>query len=399
MKQQSRENQHTTDTQNNFKSRRLTVEKWITFDSVSKNYGVVFYYGNDKKGKGIKSSQTFKTLKEARKARDCFYDKKNYEKRNFTVFVPRKICLSDYLNEFIEYHQDEKEVTTVRHWKSIQKRTESHVIGGEYICNLTPVDVEGYIRFLRKEGLKPQTIRGHVAFIGATLKKAVKNGYIIKNPVDGIDMPKMKPEDKKTWNSSKLQKYKTLCSAVKENPDKVTQTIFYLGMVLGLRRGEMLGLKWENVDLKTGAVRIVNNRVPLESEMIDKNPKTYTSRRLLCAGEHLLTFLVGLKKWQEKYIGKGCEYVITNPRTKKPPTAMAVYTSFKKFLKENGAEEWTIHDLRHAYGTLAYKGGEDILSVSHSMGHSSTTVTIRYYTHLDETESAACSATVAKAVF
>lgn len=165
--------------------------------------------------------------------------------------------------------------------------------------------------------MKAQTINKDLIFLSSVFESAYKDELIIKNPVKLVD--KLKETEKFTANYYTKEELKIILTNIKDYHNKNVQLTYYWGLFLGLRRGEMAGLKWESIDFKKERIRIENNRVNVSGKAIDGSPKSITSERIifLSKNQDFRNCLQQIKQRQYEKFG-GCEYLMVNPQTGKP---------------------------------------------------------------------------------
>lgn len=111
------------------------------------------------------------------------------------------------------------------------------------------------------------------------MERAWKDEFISNNPAKRVDKLPLSESNKFAGSPYTLEECKTIFAALENYRNRNVRIAFYLGIFLGLRRGEMIALKWENVDMEKGYIKVVENRVKVGSKIIMKSPKSKTSNR------------------------------------------------------------------------------------------------------------------------
>ena len=208
-------------------------------------------------------------------------------------------------------------------------------------------------------------------------------GLVTRNVSEAVELPKLEKYKASFYDGKKIEK---LLKAVKDTYIEVVVTIT---IAMGLRRSEVLGLKWEHVDLDNGELKIVQARVRKGSEAIIKNTKTSGSTRTLSMPEYLVRYLKQIKLKQEqnkKWVFGNTyndeDYVCCNADGT-PLGVTYVSQLFKEILEKNNLPHIRFHDLRHSNASFLLKQGVSMKELQGWLGHSSMTTTADIYAHVD----------------
>jgi len=231
------------------------------------------------------------------------------------------------------------------------------------------------------------------------LKQAVKWNRIYRNPVELIDLPR---QDKKEMTALSPEQVKTFMEAITFSPWKV---IFSLLIDSGMRPGEALGLKWDDVDFQNGRVTINRSLTRIQKNSdpelyllkiilniknwIIQEPKTKRSRRTIPLTKQVLNDLREhqIKQKQEKLKAKPGTYTdhkfVFAANNGEPMSEQHIYNRyFKPLLKSAGLPDVRLYDLRHSCATLLLSAGENPKVVSERLGHASIVLTLDTYSHV-----------------
>ena len=146
-------------------------------------------------------------------------------------------------------------------------------------------------------------------------------------------------------------------------------------LATGLRRGELLGLKWEDIDLDRGNLRVKRQIARIDGEIVEAPLKTKNAYRTLPLAEDTVDVL----QQQKKKVGSS-PWVFPSP-TGGPISPDSVLHMLHRVLKRAGLPRVRFHDLRHTFATMALQNGVDIKTVSSMLGHYDAGFTLRTYTH------------------
>lgn len=221
------------------------------------------------------------------------------------------------------------------------------------------------------KGLSPKTVRNLHNIISSALDKAVLERLIPSNPAHGRILPKQEHREMKTLPLDQLDRFFTEArhSGVFEQ--------YYTEMATGLRRGELLGLKWSDIDYNNLTITVRRQILRLNGVVQEAPLKTKNSYRQISIAQDLADIL---KSKQQREYGL-TEYVFSSPNGG-PISPDSVLNMLHRVLKRVGMEEIRYHDLRHTFATLAIQNGVDIKTVSQMLGHYSAGFTLDTYAHV-----------------
>lgn len=325
-----------------------------------------------------------------RKAEQILRDKIQEYELNENI-IPTDILFCDYVVYWLNLI--EKKVDTITHqgYKSV---SEAHIIPyfkekGVKLSNTKRNDIQEYIdiksysgRLDGKGGLSPKTIKTHKLIIQLVCKEAVKNDLIIKNPCDFVVLPKQQRRETDFYNIDELQKM------FSELKNEQLYPLLYFTVMYGLRRSEVLGLKWDSINLDNNIITIKHTVVRFTSVVEKDSTKNASSYRSYPITQDVKNILLMLKE-QEKENRRlfGCEYVendyIFKWQDGKPFAPDYVTMKFSKLLKQHNLRHIRFHDLRHSCASLLVANGFMLKDIQEWLGHSDIQVTANIYAHLD----------------
>ena len=247
-------------------------------------------------------------------------------------------------------------------------------LGNIKMCDLTRQHLQQYFQELNGV-LSPNTMKKHKALIHSIIENACLNGIVPNNVAVSLELPKVKRFEGKALNENEL---KDLLEKVKHKPEPL-KAIIILAVIYGLRRSEICGLRWSDIDFNQNVMHIRNtvtsyNGLTIESEQT----KTASSRRDIILISNTVPYLENLKKISKS--DKVCSH--TNGKAMRPDY---ISKSAVKFLKECGFEDVRLHDLRHTAATVLAKRLPPKL-VQTFLGHSDIQTTLNIYTHISTSD-------------
>lgn len=252
------------------------------------------------------------------------------------------------------------------------------------IKSISIATVEKFISIRQRNNINITMLRKLIVTFNQVMNYAVRHRYIDYNPVRDAERPKGQGRDEKEFITIfKPVEIKTFLDEVKGHK---YQTLFLLAIMSGARQGELLGLKWSEIDWK-------NNQIKIRRTFNCRKwyqPKTKASSREIDLGP---TMMRELKKWKLACPVNELDLVFPYDATGNPiePTWL-VRNHFYPALKAAGLPRMRFHDLRHTYASLLIKQGENLKYIQSQLGHSNPTVTLNTYSHLMESvnQEAAC---------
>lgn len=226
------------------------------------------------------------------------------------------------------------------------------------------------------EQIRKATVKREYSHLRAVLNWAVANDYLMANRVVRVEFR----DDEEEFESTILSAGQLASILAKLKQDYYNLYIpILLCSLLGLRRGEALGLKWEDVDLENNLLYIKNSLVQSQGKLFEQNRvKTISSKRCLAMPQLLVDELRAHKKMNEDL---GSEYVCSNIFEGKPLKPDNLTHKFHSYVKKEFGIEIRLHDLRHNLNQLMYECGVDNSTRARVLGHSDVKTTETIYTH------------------
>lgn len=253
---------------------------------------------------------------------------------------------------------------------------------GVKLSELKAYHIQEFYSFqMQDKGVKNNTIHHYHAYIHKCLDYAVKMEYIISNPADKVTLPRKEKHHAKYIESPADIKF--LLEQVK---GKTIEPVFVLAIYLGLRRGEIAGLKWKYINFEQGTLSIRGTLSP-RGEYIPET-KNETSARSFPLSSELIEYLLEIKEKQEgnkkrrgaKYNTEWTDFVcVRADGSIMTPDFMT--NEVRKICKKHGFDI-KLHELRHTNISLLINSGKDLKSVAEWAGHSSILTTADIYAHI-----------------
>ena len=220
------------------------------------------------------------------------------------------------------------------------------------------------------KGLSAKTVRNIHQIISSALKLAVEQKLIARNPAEGCALPKVERKEMQTLPVEQLTSF------LREAKESGVYEMYYIDLATGLRRGELLGLKWSDIDLEKGDLRVQRQIGRIDGKIIEMPLKTKNAYRTLPLSADAINVLM-----QQRRKTGNSEWVFLSP-TGGPMSPDSVLHMLHRILKRAGLPKVRFHDLRHTFATLALQNGVDIKTVSGMLGHFSAGFTLDTYAHV-----------------
>ena len=357
------------------------IKKYLTKDGETR-YMLQAYLGVDPfTGKQKRTTRRgFKTQKEAKKAeRELLL---SVEENGFTDHSS-KPTFKEVTDLWLESYETTVKPTTYQntknylnaiienHFKEIRIESVSVAMMQKIVIDLS----KKYVAYLSQ-----------LSIINRVFKYAVHLDIIQTNPVDRIIRPKQqKPRKEKiALTKEELNQFLTLA---KKDARSVLYTAWHTLVYTGLRRGELLGLEWSDIDFENKTISVNKTLVTVNGSLYTQSPKTKRSTRTISLDDSTVQVLKNWKLEQKKQFFKNGvkskDIVITNIKGSYLDFAY-FRDELKKFLSTHNLKQFSVHSLRHTHASLLFEAGIEPKTISDRLGHSNIQTTLNMYTHLND---------------
>jgi len=245
---------------------------------------------------------------------------------------------------------------------------------GKHLAQITPQDVERYVVVKRKT-LAIKTVRNHLNTIHSVFELGLRRKWCQTNPVKLAERPVIRTTETRIKFLDQSELEKLLAITYPQDAFGSVEVALYLTAAMtGLRQGELLGLRWRDVDFAARKVRVVSPYV--RGEFGD--PKSEGSGRSVPLAERVSTELENLRARSPYAADKNL--VFCHPETGNPLDRAKLTRRFKKAIRSADVREITFHELRHTFGTRMAAAGVPLRTIQHWMGHADAKTT-QVYAH------------------
>jgi integrase len=316
------------------------------------------------------------------------------EAQNGSFVAPVRATLGDFLlTEWLPARRISLRDSTTASYEGLIRNYVTPTIGG---VKLQAVDGSTlnrlYVRLLEEgrtetrrkagAGLSVKTVRNLHGVLNRAFKDGVRWGRLQRNPCDAADPPKGASPEMKAWSTAELRAFVTSVQSHR------WAGVWSLMATTGMRRGEVLGLRWSDVDLEAGTVTIRSTRIRFGTTVAASTPKTSRGNRTISIGPATVAALRAWKRQQSAdhlLIGAGWQDrtgLVVTIADGAAPNPDAFSNLFGDLVERAGVPAIRLHDLRHSYATAALADGVPVKVVSQRLGHADVGVTLKVYAHV-----------------
>lgn len=295
-----------------------------------------------------------------------------------------KLTFGMFLTEWLETTRQRRAISTAYSYEQLTRTYIRPALGKIKLRELTPSVIQQFYNQRIAEGVGHRTVAKAHNVIHASLSAAVKMGLIGRNPDDATDPPKSTPKE---MSFLKPDEVRNLLKKALEL-DSRNYALYFTAVATGMRQGELLALRWENVDLERCVLRVKQSLVRLPNGGLKlQRPKTKSSIRSIRLGKETIAVLkeqeARLIGEKEKSNGLWKDLGFVFPSTiGTPADPTNVLKQFRKTLQAAGLPKIRFHDLRHTAASLMLNNGVDVLVASKRLGHAKPSITLDVYGHL-----------------
>jgi len=304
------------------------------------------------------------------------------EQQQGTLVTASQQTVKQFLERWVESYKPTVRLRTYVQARSVVYRHLIPALGHVSLQKLTPEMIRGMYRQKLDEGKKPATVRAIHSMLHRALEEAVKDGLVARNVASLVKAPRIEKGEKQVLNADQA---KQLLEVVRGSS---LDALLVLALATGMRRGELLALRWNDIDLERGTlvVRHTVSRIAGYG-LVEGEPKTRAGRRRIVlpvvvvealrrhqAGQEQMRVVAG-DSWQEK----GIVFADKDGGFLDPDSVVRRY---KRLLKRVGLPRLCFHDLRHSAATILLAADVHPKKVQELLGHSSISMTLDLYSHV-----------------
>jgi len=275
------------------------------------------------------------------------------------VFEEEKVLFTDFAQRYLAYSRTNKALTSYKR-DLVSSKSLIPVFGEKYLFEIIPQMVEEYKAKRLQEGVTPATVNRELSFLRHLFNKAIEWSYLTRNPLQGVKLLKEPPGRTRYLKTEEIGRLLEVIDSFSNDIRSYLKPIVLIALNTGLRKREILRLKWRDIDLVKKKITVTITKTN-EIRTVPMNESLYQE----------------LKKMSQD---QESEYIFCN---KKGVPYGNVRKSFDRALKIAGIDNFRFHDLRHTFASQLVINGCDIRTVQQLMGHKDIKMTMRY-SHLSK---------------
>jgi integrase len=307
-----------------------------------------------------------------KKAHDKLREVEDQLKRGIYIPDRRIPTFKEVAEDWIEYKKPNIRASSL---KMYEGHLRHHFSGIDLlkVNRISTVTVEKFISSKQDVGMNITTLRKLIVTFNQVMNYAVRHRYIEYNPVRDAERPRGRGKAKE--NHIRILNPSEIKALLEAEEDLKYKTLFMLSIMSGARQGELLGLKWTDIDW-------FNNQIFIQRSFNEGawyRPKSKTSKRKIDIGPAMMS---QLKKWRLACPPNDNDLIFPNEAGNPINHANMLSRYFYPALKKAKIEKLRFHDLRHTYASLLIEQGENIKYIQSQLGHASPVVTLTVYAHL-----------------
>ena len=294
---------------------------------------------------------------------------------------PSKTTFTEYLERWLkDYARPKISPRGYERYVGIIKKYFIPEMGFIPLTQLKPEHIQRHYTNIRSQGLKPETVRFHHALIHKALQTAIKWGLLNRNPADGVDIPKNGHTEMQTWDDFEVRQFLDTAK------NSIYYALFHTALFTGMRRSELLGLKWADVEIQQIDVCRSLHHLK-DGSYIFTQPKSEKSKRTIALSPSSVLVLAEHKERQQavrtmlgETLGKD-DLVFSTPQGS-PLRPNTITRAWTMLAAKAGVKPIRLHDARHTHASLMLKQGIHPKIVQERLGHSTISMTLDIYSHV-----------------
>lgn len=299
------------------------------------------------------------------------------------IFVsPSKMTVKAWLEMWLEEYTGSLKEHTLVSYRIQVKSNILPYIGAIKLSALQPHNVQKAMNTLYKRPLSAKSVKNCYGVLHKAMTQAVLNGYISKNPCDGVQLPRIEKKDISPLGEDEIRSFLEVIKGHKN------ETLFKVALFTGMRQGELMGLQWKHVDFNAGTILVCQQLIHEKKKQgIYKFAPTKTDAiRKITPAPIVMQWLHQLKITQAaQRLAMGNQWdttlpdlVFTNEFGKNMSNTTLTH-QVKRLAESIGKKGFRFHDLRHSYAVAAIRAGDDMKTISSNLGHASISITMDVY--------------------
>ena len=305
-----------------------------------------------------------------------------------TYVAPSRQTVAAFLELWIDGARSELAITAWTNYGDIIRRYIVPHLGSKRLVDLSPLDVKAWHAALLDHGrmdggaLAVASVQLAHRILHRALADAVRWNLIPANPASGARVPRGERKEMRVWTADEAA---TFLAAV---ADDRLAALWILALHTGLRRGELAGLRWKDVDLDAGTLTVAQQRTNANHEVVVSAPKSKSQRQLVLAPATVAALSLHRRRQRAERLALGPAWTDTGyvfvDEAGQPYHPQRYLPMFHAACERAGVPKIRLHDVRHTMATLALQAGVHPKVVQEQLGHSAINVTMDVYSHVPQ---------------
>lgn len=324
---------------------------------------------------GRRLSKSFSTQREAR----AWIKKMQEQIESGLSMTGARITVGEYLGLWLENTRGTLRPNT---WSQYQGVVRNHIrpaLGEIRLCELQPQAIHSFYNRTMANGISRRTTKLIHSVLHRALVMAQRQGLIIRNPSQMVEVPRLIKHEMMVLDDTQVRQFLIVARG------RRLETLYHLAFTTGMRQGELLGLKWKDIDWAGCVIHVSRQLQRIKDRgLMFVEPKTQSGTRLIQFGPETLRQLMEHRKRQdhERLCGKWQDHDMVFASARGTPLDLRnVLRDFKEILRDAGLPNMRFHDMRHTAATLMLLHGIPLLVVSRRLGHAKPSITLDIYGH------------------
>ena len=283
---------------------------------------------------------------------------------------PEAILFCDFADQWLRDYAALKKGSTQDDYAGVVSKHLKPFFGDKDLKQITREEVQGFVTAERNAGYSPRTINKVITIMKLLFKNAVELERLDSSPAVSVNRPSQQRREREFLNPDEVRRL------LEEAPEEYLP-LYAIGVLAGLREGEILALRWMDVDLEEGLIYV---RRSYHDKHGFGDPKSDTSRRAVDMSPRLLAILT---EYKNRVGGALDDLLFSGTDPEKPMSRQnLLQRHFYRTLQAAGLKKVTFHATRHSYAALMIASKASIKYLQHQMGHSTISVTLDLYGHI-----------------
>ena len=347
-----------------------------------RNDGSIWKQGNQLRAAvsldGKRITKSFKTKSECK---EWIREKQNEIDLGLT-FNTSQLTLKRFLIDWLEIHNSRLKPKSGQRYVQVARDYIFPYLGKSRLQELRVKHIEGLYQILLQKGVSVRNVRYVHSLLHRSFSDAVKRGMVSLNAAHGARQPKMTHKEMMILDENQIMQVFIVVQGTRN------ESLYHLAIKTGMRMGELLGLKWSDLEWSKGTIRVQRQVQRVTGQgMVFMAPKTKAGRRTIALGNDTLRILRehrNNQQFEEQLAGKQWQEndLILPSSVGSPQSPSNLLKSFKSILKLSGLPIIRFHDLRHTAASIMLNQGVPPFVVSKILGHSKPSTTMDIYGHL-----------------